>query len=239
MGYFRELPDIYYPSPLSNKISSGDLIVVKNIFRRGKLYDYLSDNATLFNKYVIEDGDRPDTIAQELYGSSRYDFIIVLIAGITNITQQWPVQDYQVYDIALEKYKTETILNETLHFETIEIKDSSGHQILPPNLIVDEEFKIDGTSVRFGTNKFTLVSQSGNIQLDDKPEYSVKVDNIARPVSNLEYEIAENEKLRKIDVLREGYLQVFLNDLRDVTRYDKSSNYITSSLSQADVDLVT
>ena len=239
MGYFKELPDIYYPSPLSYKISSGDLIVVKNIFRRGKLYDYLSDNATLFNKYVIEDGDRPDTIAQELYGSSRYDFIIVLIAGITNITQQWPVQDYQVYDIALEKYKTETILNETHHFETIEIKDSSGHQILPPNLIVDEEFKIDGTSVRFGTNKFTLVSQSGNIQLDDKPEYSVKVDNIARPVSNLEYEIAENEKLRKIDVLREGYLQVFLNDLRDVTRYDKSSNYITSALSQADVDLVT
>ena len=239
MGYFKELPDIYYPSPLSYKISSGDLIIVKNIFRRGKLYDYLSDNATLFNKYVIEDGDRPDTIAQELYGSSRYDFIIVLIAGITNITQQWPVQDYQVYDIALEKYKTETILNETHHFETIEIKDSSGHQILPPNLIVDEEFKIDGTSVRFGTNKFTLVSQSGNIQLDDKPEYSVKVDNIARPVSNLEYEIAENEKLRKIDVLREGYLQVFLNDLRDVTRYDKSSNYITSALSQADVDLVT
>ena len=239
MGYFKELPDIYYPSPLSYKISSGDLIIVKNIFRRGKLYDYLSDNATLFNKYVIEDGDRPDTIAQELYGSSRYDFIIVLIAGITNITQQWPVQDYQVYDIALEKYKTETILNETHHFETIEIKDSRGHQILPPNLIVDEEFKIDGTSVRFGTNKFTLVSQSGNIQLDDKPEYSVKVDNIARPVSNLEYEIAENEKLRKIDVLREGYLQVFLNDLRDVTRYDKSSNYITSSLSQADVDLVT
>ena len=239
MGYFRELPDIYYPSPLSNKISSGDLIIVKNIFRRGKLYDYLSDNATLFNKYVIEDGDRPDTVAQYLYGSSRYDFVVVLIAGITNITQQWPVQDYQIYDIALEKYKTEAKLNETHHFETLEIKDSSGHQILPPNLIVDEEFKIDGTSVRFGTNKFTLVSQSGNIQLDDKSEYTAKVDNIARPVSNLEYEITENEKLRKIDVLREGYLQVFLNDLRDVTRYDKSSNYITSSLSQADVDLVT
>ena len=106
MGYFRELPDIYYPSPLSNKISSGDLIIVKNIFRRGKLYDYLSDNATLFNKYIIEDGDRPDTVAQYLYGSSRYDFVVVLIAGITNITQQWPVQDYQIYDIALEKYKT-------------------------------------------------------------------------------------------------------------------------------------
>ena len=69
MGYFAELPNIYYPSPLSNKISSRDLIIVKNIFRRGKLYDYLSDNATLFNKYIIEDGERPDTISEKLYGT--------------------------------------------------------------------------------------------------------------------------------------------------------------------------
>ena len=35
---------------------------------------------------------------------------------------------------------------------------------------------------------------------------------------------------REIDVLRESYLQMFINDLRDVVKYDKSSSYITSSL---------
>ena len=55
-------------------------------------------------------------------------------------------------------------------------------------------------------------------------------DNIARPVTNLEYEYRENEKKREIDVLNIGYLQIFINDLRDVVRYDKSSRYITSSL---------
>ena len=229
MGYFRELPNIAYQSPLSHKNSSRDYIVIKNIFRRSKLFNYLNDNVTFFNKYVIGDGDRPDLIAEELYGDPKLDYIVILVAGITNINHEWPLQDYQVYDYALQKYGSETEMNENHHYETFEIKDDKGRQILPPNLIVDDEFKIDGTSSKYNTT-YTLISQAGNTQLDDKDEFTVKTDNIARAVTNLEYEHTENEKKREIDVLRESYLQMFINDLRDVVRYDKSSSYITSSL---------
>lgn len=229
MGYFRELPNIAYQSPLSHKNSSRDYIVIKNIFRRSKLFNYLDDNVTFFNKYVIGDGARPDLIAEELYGDPKLDYVIILVAGITKINHEWPLQDYQVYDYALQKYGSETELNENHHFETFEIKDDKGRQILPPNLIVDDEFKIDGTSSKYNTT-YTLISQAGNTQLDDKDEFTVKTDNIARAVTNLEYEHTENDKKREIDVLRESYLQMFINDLRDVVRYDKSSSYITSSL---------
>ena len=229
MGYFRELPNIAYQSPLSHKNSSRDYIVIKNIFRRSKLFNYLDDNVTFFNKYVIGDGSRSDLIAEELYGDPKLDYVVILVAGITKINHEWPLQDYQVYDYALQKYGSETELNENHHFETFEIKDDKGRQILPPNLIVDDEFKIDGTSSKYNTT-YTLISQAGNTQLDDKDEFTVKTDNIARAVTNLEYEHTENEKKREIDVLRESYLQMFINDLRDVVRYDKSSSYITSSL---------
>ena len=229
MGYFRELPNIAYQSPLSHKNSSRDFIVIKNIFRRSKLFNYLDDNVTFFNKYVIGDGARPDLIAEELYGDPRLDYVVILVAGITKINHEWPLQDYQVYDYALQKYGSETEMNENHHFETFEIKDDKGRQILPPNLIVDDEFKIDGTSSKYNTT-YTLISQAGNTQLDDKDEFTVKTDNIARAVTNLEYEHTENDKKREIDVLRESYLQMFINDLRDVVRYDKSSSYITSSL---------
>ena len=146
MGYFAELPDIAYQSPLSHKNSSRDYIVIKNIFRRSKLFNYLDDNVTFFNKYVIGDGSRPDLIAEELYGDPKLDYVVILVAGKININHQWPLQDYQVYDYALQKYGSETELNENHHFETFEIKDDKGRQILPPNLIVDDEFKIDGTS---------------------------------------------------------------------------------------------
>lgn len=239
MAYFKHLPNILYQSPLSHKTSTSDYINVKNIFRRSKLKDYLAGNVSLFNKYIIEDGERPDTISESLYGSPQYDFVVILAAGITNINHQWPVQDYQIYDIALAKYGSEEKMNENHHYETYEIKDSKGRQILPPDLIVDVDFKMDGSSLRYPTNRFTLISQAGNTQLDDKNEYTVATDNIARPVTNFEHEIQENEKNREIDVLQRGYLTTFVNDMRDIVRYDKHSRYISGNLSSTELTDLT
>ena len=234
MGYFRELPEIAYQSPLSHKNSSRDYIVIKNIFRRVKLLDYLKDATSLFNKFVIGDGDRPDTIAEILYGDSRLDYIVILVAGITNINHEWPLQDYQVYNYALSKYKTEEEMMKIRYYETFEIKDDQNRQILPPNLIVDADFKMYGSSTQAGSVRYNLISQAGNIQLDDKDEYTVATDKIARAVTNLEYEYSENEKKREIDVLNSGYLQTFINDFRDIVKYEKNSAYITSSLAQTE-----
>ena len=233
MGYFRELPNIGYQSPLSNKNSSRDFIVIKNLFRRTKLFDYLKDSVSILNKYVIGIGDRPDTVAEELYGDPSLDYVVLLVAGVTNITHEWPLYDYQVYNYALEKYGSETEMNANHHYETFEIRDDQNRLILPPDLIVDEKFVIDGTSSKYNTT-YTLISQAGNTKLDDKDQFSVEVDNIARAVTNLEFEYTENEKKREIDVLNRGYLQTFINDLRDIVRYDKSSSYITSSLASTE-----
>ena len=230
MGYFKELPNIAYQSPLSHKNSSRDYIVIKNIFRSAKLMDYVRGGAIANQKLVLKDGDRPDTIAEYLYGDSSLDYIVILVAGITNINHEWPLQDYQVYDYALQKYGTQEKMNAIKYYETFEIRDSQDRQILPPNLIVDVDFKIYGSSTQFGGNRYNLISQSGNNQLDDKTEYTVTADKIARAVTNLEYEYKKNEEKREIDVLKNSYVQIFINDLRDIVRYDKSSSYITSSL---------
>ena len=230
MGFFKELPSIAYQSPLSHKNSSRDYIVIKNIFRSAKLMDYVRSGAIAQQKLVIKDGDRPDTIAEYLYGDSTLDYIVILVAGITNINHEWPLQDYQVYDYALEKYGSEAEMNAVKYYETFEIKDDQGRQILPPNLIVDVDFKLYGSSTQFGTNRYNLISQAGNRQLYDKTEYTVATDKIARAVTNLEYEYTNNEKKREIDVLKNGYVQTFINDLRDILKYDRSSKYVSSSL---------
>ena len=230
MGYFSELPDIAYQSPLSHKNSSNDFLVIKNIFRKAKMFDFVRSGAIDVNKYVIGDGDRPDTVAEFLYGDPTLDYIVVLVAGIVNINHEWPLQDYQVYNYALQKYGSESNLNSVKFHKTFEILDSEGRQLLPPNLIVDSDFKFPGSITQAGSVRYTLVSQAGNRQLDDKDEYTVATDGIARAVTNLEYEFTENEKKREIDVLRDGYVQAFINDLRDVVRYSKSSSFISSKL---------
>ena len=235
MGYFNELPNIAYQSPLSHKNSSRDYIIIKNLFRRTKLFDHLSGSVSALDRFVIENGERPDTVAELLYGDSRLDYIVILVAGITNINHQWPLEDHQVYNYALDKYGSDEKLNGIHHYETFEIRDEQDRQILPPNLIVDVDFKIDGTAVKYpSTIRYTIISETGNRQLDDKNEFTVLTDNIASPVTNLEYEYIENEKRREINILYPSYVQAFINDLREVVRYDKSSNYITSSLASTE-----
>ena len=77
MGYFNEIPNIAYQSPLSHKISATDYIVIKNIFRGAKLLDYVRSGAIANQQLTIKDGDRPDTIAEFLYGDPQLDYIVI------------------------------------------------------------------------------------------------------------------------------------------------------------------
>ena len=209
MGYFRELPDLAYQNFLSDSLSSQSYIEVKNLFRRNRIRPDLENVFTVFDKYEIREGARPDTIAEQLYGDPFLDYIVILVAGITNINHQWPLQDYQVYDFALQKYGSEEKMNEIKYYETLEIIDDQGRQIVPPNLIVDADFKVDGTVNKFpSSTRYTLKALTGNRQLDDKDEFTVLTDNIARAITNLEYEYTLNEKKREINVLSPGYVPV-------------------------------
>ena len=101
MSYFRELPNLLYQSNLTHKISSQEYVAIKNLFRRVKIRDDVSDQANFYKKYVILDGQRPDTIAEEFYGAPDLDWVVVLTSGITNIKDQWPLGNYDLYKLSL------------------------------------------------------------------------------------------------------------------------------------------
>jgi hypothetical protein len=104
MGYFRELPDLEYQSPFVDRNSSDAYVRAKNLFRRVKLRDDLQNVLTLFNKYQIPDGARPDTVAEEFYGKADLDWVVILTAGIINVRNDWPLSDRDVYDYSEEIY---------------------------------------------------------------------------------------------------------------------------------------
>ena len=140
MGYFRELPNLRYPSFLKEKKSSLDYIEVKNVFRRIKLRDDLQNNFTIFEKYEIEEGGRPDTIAEELYGNPEFDWIVLTVAGILNVRNEWPLSNHDLYNYAEEKYGES--LNSVRFFETKEVKDSKNRVVLEKGKIVNQDFKL-------------------------------------------------------------------------------------------------
>jgi len=204
MSYFRELPDLFYESPLSTRNSSTEYVRVKNLFRRVKLRDDLQNVFTLFNKYEIREGQRPDTVAEEIYGSADLDWVVMLTAGIINLHDQWPLSDYDLYRYAENKYGDD--LNTVRFYETTEVKDSSGRLILPKGKIVDSGFTIPNPS-----------TPTANL-------------NPVVGISNFEYEVRKNEDKRLIYILKNDYLQLYLNDLRRIMEYEKSSQYINRRL---------
>ena len=138
MGFFRELPDVEYLSPLSDRNSSFDYIKVKNLFRRVKIRDDLKKYFTIFDKVTVKDGFRPDQVAESVYGQSDLDWVVLITAGIVNVNNEWPLNSRELYEFALKKYGAN--LNATKEFETIEVRDQRNRLILPAGKIVDDDF---------------------------------------------------------------------------------------------------
>ena len=225
MSYFRELPDILYQSNLLHKVSSQEYIRIKNIFRRVKIQDWIQDNVQFFNKYTIRDGERPDTMAERLYGSPDRDWIVILTAGITNIKNDWPLSNYDLYRYVENKYGT--TLNDIHHYETIEVRDSRGRLILPAGQKVAQNFTIPTPYDASATNYYIGIRpQSSNV------DYRSVNSNInpVTGVSNYEYETQLNESKRQIEVMKPIYLQQFLNDMRELMNYKESSRTVNGKL---------
>ena len=224
MAYLRELPAVVYPSPLSHKNSSKDSIVVTNLFRKAKLKEWLSDSVTVFNKSQISDGARPDTIAESLYGDANLDYVVVLCAGITNITDQWPLSSKDLYNYSLDKYGISG-LNEIHHYETIEVRDEKNRLIMPRGAVVDANYQLDGPRKRSLSATWQGFYDSGEVV-----SYNLETISPIIGISNYQFEISKNEDKRQIDVLDKTYVSLFLQDLRRSLSYGRSSNYINQNL---------
>ena len=208
MTYFRELPNLNYQSISSDRSSSEDYVVVKNIFRRAKLRDDLKYVFTSLVDYYIKDGVRPDQVADNVYGDPELDWVVLTSANIINVRDEWPLDSYEIYNYTLNKYGND--LNQIRHYETTEVKDSSGRLILPKGKVVDSGFTIPD------------------------PSSSTATLNPVGGVTNYEYESKLNDEKRSIYIISPGYLQVFLNDMKDIMRYTDSSQFVNTNLIQTE-----
>jgi hypothetical protein len=213
MSYFRELPNLEYQSFLSSSSGSDEYLLVKNVFRRVKLRDDLKNVFTIFNKYQIRDGARPDTVAEEVYGSAQYDWVVLVSAGIVNIRNEWPLSDRDIYQYAEEIYGND--LNAIHHYETTEVKDSKGRLILPAGSVVDSNFTIPN------------------------PQIITQTLNPVVGISNYEYETRKNILKRSIYLLKPEYLQQAINDTRKAMTYGRSSQYVSDKVIRTENTRVT
>ena len=208
MAYFQELPNISYPSllPSNNKIE--DRIIVKNIFKRSKLRSDIDQAITAFNYYYVEQGMRPDMVAKSLYDDSELDWVVLSTNNITNIRNEWPLEHNDLHEYMLDKYGSEANMSGIHHYETRKIVDEYNRVVIPAGLEVDVNFSF----------KYKNYSNS------------IVTVNPVSAITNYQYEVKLNDQKRRIKVLKPQFLSLFLTNHKNIMKYSRSSDYISSKV---------
>ena len=210
--YFKQLPDFDYVSRLPGA-KIGDFITVKNLFKRGDLRPDIFQDLTTFEKYQIKGDDRPDNVANDYYQDPDLDWLVLTCNNIINIQTEWPLPQVDFNRFLLDKYGSYEKIEETHHYETVEIKNSQGVIMLAEGLEVESDFTISYYDWWLGTQQ-NIISA-----------------NCTTEVTNLQYEEKIEDKKRNIFLIKNRYLNIVLDDLEEMMTYKKgSTQYVNRTL---------
>ena len=209
-SYFRQLPNLDYPSLRNDRNSAYDYQVVKNIFKRAVLRDDIFDEVTAFTKYSVQGDERPDQVAYQFYNDSGLDWVILATNNIVHVRDEWPMgnQDFLTY---LNAKYTEAQLANIHHYETKIIRDSNGTLIQPEGKTVPA-----GYTVNFLDNG------------------ALRSESSLTSFSFLEHETNLNDAKRDINILKVEYLGLFLENFADIMEYKPSNQFVTDKLKKTE-----
>jgi len=87
---------MYYPY-------AGTKTIVPDIFRRVHLDKYFQNKLNLISHY-IGDGETPEIIAEQYYGSTKYHWLVLVANNIVDIHRDWPLSTRNLNAYVEDKY---------------------------------------------------------------------------------------------------------------------------------------
>ena len=177
------LPDLMYnfsPNQLDAKF-----ILAKNIWKRGEILNEFKTSISLFDEYIVKNGERPEDISTQLYKNPFYNWTILIINDITDYYSQWPRSVKQLQEFVDNKYSQPM---GTKYYVTTEVKDDNGNVICPAGKVVPQTFQV--------------AYYNGSTTVTANPTVSV---------SNYQYEEQLNAKKEKIQIVRPTVIEEFVN----------------------------
>ena len=209
-SYFRQLPDLDYPSLANDRKSAFDYQTVKNIFKRAVIRNDIFDEVVAFTKYSVQGDERPDQVAYNFYRDAGLDWVVLTTNNIVHVRDEWPMGERDFLTYVNAKYTSEELSN-IHHYETKLIRDSRGRLIQPEGLTVPA-----GHSVSFLDNGV------------------LRTESQLTSFNFLEHEINLNDAKRNINILKSEYLSLFLEDFAEIMEYKPSRQFVNDNLKKTE-----
>ena len=98
--YFSNFQKIWYDIDNTEKYK-----VVTNVLQRVAFRKRVKSEGDLFISYQLKDTDRPDIIADKIYGSSKFHWIVLLFNDYINPYYEWVKPTETLEKVIKDKYK--------------------------------------------------------------------------------------------------------------------------------------
>ena len=94
MEYFETFPKLYYDIK-----GDGNLKLITDILRRFKVRNRIQEDAVMFDKYEVTDGEKPEDVSMKFYGTPYHHWVILSMNNIKDRFYDWPLSqiDFQTY----------------------------------------------------------------------------------------------------------------------------------------------
>ena len=194
MRYFDSLPNVVVTN------SNNQSYVLKNLLVRTQLIPQLAKNPLIFYKYSIQDGDTPEIIAHKYYNDMYRYWIILFANEILDPQWNWPLNTNQFNDFLSSKYPSTNIYTTVHHYEKTITQFDISTQTTTVNTV--EITQSDYNSFMPVNSTFTL------------PTGPVNYTTSASVVNIYDYEVAQNEAKRTINILNSQYIDQFEQEFK-------------------------
>lgn len=182
----------YFPTTANDLTQTNNYVQVTNILRRFKFRSSIAETLGVFYEYTIQNGDRPDTIAEKYYGDSKYAWVVLHFNTIIDPFFGWPLFDQNFNNYIEGKYGSIATAQATTH---------EYRKILSNKTVL-----YDGTVI---PKRYIAVDQT---------TYNATGSASRELVTKYDYEIELNEEKRKIKLLDSRYLPQVRTEVENILR---------------------
>jgi len=196
----------YFPTTVHDLENENRKVALTNILRRFKIDSNLRNESMVFYNYQIQEGDRPDTIAEKYYGSPNYSWLVAHFNNITDIHRDFPLFGQNFDKYITGKYGSISTAQSTIHEYRIFCKHKDENGANTPS---KKRVLVDGTVI---AERVLVVDLATFNTTEAAYKYN------ATGVSKYDYEVELNENKRQIELLDVRYLSTIRDEVENILR---------------------
>jgi len=189
-------------------VQYGDYTIPNLFVDLGLTYSQIKDSF-IHRQYTITGAPRPEQLANTLYGDPNLEWVLLLVNGVIDPWHGWIRQDDVVRAYADKKYADFGGANGIHHY----LDPLTGDQYFNVVPETGVTFYYDGSEIYNARIQYNSVDPN-NIKwfniYDTSLTYIQFIGELT-PVTNVEFELDQNESLRKILIIRPEDIRVFVD----------------------------